>query len=57
MKTTSKMKRTSEKSDMVTYEDSTQVVKKRRANQHANKMDSRTILILIPVKVTLAGGF
>ena len=31
---------------MVTYEDSTQVVRKRLADQHANKMDSRTILTL-----------
>ena len=42
---------------MVTFEDFTQVVRKRLTDQHANKMDSRTILILIPAKVTLAWGF
>ena len=50
-------KRTWEKSDMVTYEDSIQVVRKRLADQHANKMDARTILILISAKVTLAWCF
>ena len=42
---------------MMTYEDSTQVVRKGWADQNVNKMDSGTILILIPTKVTLDSGF
>ena len=42
---------------MVTFEDFTQVVRKRLTDQHANNMDSRTRLILIPAKVTLAWDF
>ena len=42
---------------MVTFEDFTQVVRKRLTDQHANKKDSKTRLILIPAKVTLAWDF
>ena len=46
-------KRTSKKSDMMTYKDSTHVVSKRWGNQHTKKVDSKPILKLIAVKVTL----
>ena len=42
---------------MVTDKDSTQVVSKRWVNEHVSKVDSRAILILIAVKVTLVWGF
>ena len=50
-------KRTSEKSDIVTYKDSTQVVSIRQVIQHAKKGDWGAILILIVVNVTLVGAF
>ena len=40
----------------MTYKDSTQVVRKRQSNQHTKKVDSKAILKLIAVKVTLSGA-
>ena len=42
---------------MVTYKDSTKVVRKRLVNQLAKKVDSRAILMLIAGNVTLVGAF
>ena len=45
-------KRASEKSDLLTYKDYTQVDRKKWVNQHAKKGDSKAILMLIVVNVT-----
>ena len=44
---------TSEKSDIVTYKDSTQVFRTKVSQSHTKKVDSRAALMLIAVKASL----
>ena len=44
---------TSEKSEILTYEDATQVVIYRCVNQQAKKFNSRAVFLLIAVKTNL----
>ena len=49
-------KRTSEKSEILTYKDATQVVRYRCVNQQAKKVNSRAIFLLHAVKTNLCWG-
>ena len=51
-----KGKRTSEKSEVLTYKDATQVVRYRCVNQQAKEVNSRAIFLLIAVRTNLCGG-
>ena len=49
-------KRTSEKSEILTYKDATQVVRYRCVNQKSKEVNSRAIFLLHAVKTNLCWG-